>query len=85
MTSSAQGANGRGEERSRPERGRFTSRCKTEVVLGLLRGEQLDALSRELEIIAATLASWRDRFVATGQVSLESQPSDDRDEEIHRL
>ena len=56
MTGSARGANGRGEERSRPERGRFSSRRKTEAVLRLLRGEELDALSRELGVTTATLA-----------------------------
>ncbi len=85
MTSSAQGVNGRGEERSRSERGRFSSRRKTEAVLRLLRGEELDALSRELGVTAATLASWRDRFLAGGEGSLKSRPADDRDEEIHRL
>ncbi len=85
MTGSAQGANGRGEERSRPERGRFSSRRKSEAVLRLLRGEELDALSRELGVTAATLASWRERFLAAGQASLKSRPSDDRDEEILRL
>ena len=84
MTSSTQGANGRGEAR-RPDRGRFTSRRKTETVLRLLRGEELDALSRELGVTAATLAQWRERFLAAGQASLKSRPADDRDEEIHRL
>ncbi len=84
MTSSAQEANGRGEERSRPERGRFSSRRKTEAVLRLLRCEELDALSRELGVAAATLAPGRERFLAAGQDSFKSRPADDRDEEIRR-
>ena len=84
ITGSAQGANGRGEGR-RSDRGRFSSRRKTEAVLRLLRGEELDALSRELGVTAATLAQRRDRFLAAGEASLKSRPSDDRDEEIHRL
>ena len=83
MTGSAEGTNGRSEQRA--ERGRFSSRRKTEAVLRLLHGEELDALSRELGVTGATLAQWRERFLAAGQASLKSRPADDRDEEIHRL
>ena len=83
MSGSAQGSNGRSV--SRTERGRFSSRRKTEAVLRLLRGEELDALSRELGVTAATLAQWRERFLVGGQASLRSRPADERDEEIHRL
>ena len=83
MTGSAEGTNGRSEPRG--ARGRFSSRRKTEAVLRLLHGEELDALSRELGVTAATLAQWRERFLAAGQASLKSRPADDRDEEIRRL
>ena len=53
-SATAQGTNGRSEPR--PERGRFSSRRKAEAVLRLLHGEELDALSRELGVTAATLA-----------------------------
>ena len=71
MTGSTQGTNGWSEPR--PERGRFSSRRKAEAVLRLLHGEELDALSRELGVTAATLAQWRERFLAGGQASLKSQ------------
>ena len=83
MTSSAQRLNGRSA--SRTERGRFSSRRKSEAVLRLLRGEELDALSRELGVTAATLSQWRERFLAAGRASLTSRPADECDEEIHRL
>ena len=67
------------------ERGRFSTRRKTAAVLRLLRGEELDALSRELGVTAATLSHWRDRFLAAGQASLKSRPADERDDEIRRL
>jgi transposase-like protein len=67
------------------ERGRWSSRRKTEVVLRVLRGEDLDALSRELGVTAATLAHWRDQFLAGGQAAVRSRPADERDEEIARL
>lgn len=66
-------------------RGRFSSRRKTEAVLRLLRGEELDVLSRELGVTAATLAAWRERFLVAGQAALKSRPRDGRDEEVRRL
>ena len=67
------------------ERGRFSSRRKTSAVLRLLRGEDLELLSRELGVTAATLSAWRDDFLAGGQAALKSRPADDRDDEIARL
>ena len=67
------------------ERGRFSARRKTQAVLRLLHGEELDALSRELAVTAATLAQWRERFLAAGQASLKSRPANERDEEVQRL
>ena len=68
-----------------PDRGRFSANRKTEAVLRLLRGEDLEALSRELGVTAATLSSWRDGFLDGGKASLKSRPADERDEEIARL
>jgi transposase-like protein len=67
------------------ERGRFSAPRKAATVLRLLRGESLELLSRELGVTAATLAGWRDDFLAGGQAALKSRPADDRDEEIARL
>ncbi len=67
------------------ERGRYSARRKTEAVLRLLRGQDVDSLSRELGMTAATLASWRDRFLSGGQPALKSRPTDARDEEVLRL
>ena len=75
--------------RSQPEppteRGRWSSRRQTEVVLRILRGEALDALSRELGVTAGTLAHWRDQFLAAGQAGVRSRPTDARDEDLARL
>jgi transposase len=68
-----------------PERGRFSSRRKMEAVLRLLRGEDLDSISRELQVTAATLSEWREAFVAGGQASLKSRQPDVRDEENAKL
>ena len=66
------------------DRGRFSARRKTEAVLRLLRGEDLDALSRELGVTAATPSSWREGFLDGGTAALKSRPTDDRDELIAR-
>ncbi len=67
------------------DRGRFSAKRKTEAVLRLLRGEDLDTLSRELGVVAATLSGWRDSFLDGGTAAMKSRPADDRDEEIARL
>ncbi len=67
------------------ERGRWSSRRKQEVVLRVLRGEDLDALSRELGVTAGAIARWRDQFLAGGQAAVKSRPADERDDEIGRL
>ena len=67
------------------EPGRFSARRKTETILRMLRGEPLDTLAREVGVTAATLATWREQFLAGGQAALKSRPADDRDAEIQRL
>src|SRR5215210_7212756 len=59
-------------------RRRMSARRKQEAVLRLLRGEDLELLSREL-------GGWRDQFLAAGEASLRSRPADARDAEIDRL
>ena len=68
-----------------PERGRWSARRKVQIVLRVLRGENLDTLSRELGVTAATLAHWRDQVLAGAQAAVRSRPTDERDEEIARL
>lgn len=55
------------------ERGRFSSRRKMEAVMRLLRGDELDAISRELGVTASTLSSWRDSCLFSGQAGLKTQ------------
>lgn len=51
----ARSANGAGEG-DRPDKGRWSSSRKAEIVLRLFGGETLDALSRELGVTPGTLA-----------------------------
>jgi transposase-like protein len=67
------------------ERGRWSAKAKREVVLRILRGEDLDALSRELKVTAAKLSSWREAFLTGGEAGLKARELDGRDEEIVQL
>ena len=48
------------------DRGRFSAKRKREAVLRLLRGEDLDLVSRELGVNGSTLAKWRESFLEGG-------------------
>lgn len=71
--------------KSNAERGRFSSRKKMDVVLRVLRGDDLNLVSREAGITAAKVSEWRDQFVASGQAGLKSRDADGRDDEVARL
>jgi transposase len=66
-------------------RRRMSAGRKQEAVLRLLRGDDLELLSRELGVTAAELSGWREAFLAAGEASLKSRPADARDAEIGRL
>ena len=70
---------------ARDRKGRFSARRKRAVVLRLLRGEDLEAVSRELGITAARASQWRDQFLAAGQASLKSRAPEARDEDHRQL
>ena len=75
-----------GEAGPTPEpRRRMSARRKQEAVLRLLRGEDVELVSRALGVTAAELSGWRDAFLAGGEASLKSRPADARDAEIDRL
>ncbi len=71
--------------KSKAERGRFSSRKKMDVVLRVLRGDDLDLVSREAGITAATVSEWRDQFVPSGQAGLKSRVDKGRDDERAQL
>ena len=68
-----------------PERGRFSAKRKMAAVLRLLRGEDLDRLSRELKVTAATLSAWREDFLAGAEANLKIRQPNAQDDEIMRL
>ena len=75
------GGDGPAPERRR----RMSAKRKQSAVLRLLRGEDLELVSRELSVPAAELSAWRDAFLAAGEASLKTRPADGRDAEIGRL
>ena len=65
--------------------GRMSRQRKRDAVLRLLRGEDLEMLSRALGVTAATLSGWQDTFVAAGEASLAARPTDGEALETERL
>ncbi|WP_156939634.1 helix-turn-helix domain-containing protein, partial [Desulfocurvus vexinensis] len=63
---------GTGDEARKPPK-RFWAKHKTEAVLRLLRGEDIEILSRELGVTAAALTRWRDQFLAGGAEGLKKR------------
>ena len=70
---------GRHEERSVL---RWSVRRKSEAVLRLLRGEDIDGLSRELQAPVHQLAEWRDAFLAQGLEGLRKRPRPREEREL---
>jgi len=65
--------------------GRMSRQRKTAAVLRLLRGEDLESVSRELGVTAATLTGWHDSFLAAGEAALTSRATTGEELESDRL
>jgi transposase len=81
----ARRASGGALEERRDGRGRWSAKRKFAAVLRLLRGEDLETLSRELGVTAAALSGWRDQFLEGGAANLKTQEADVDNEETQRL
>src|SRR5271169_6382599 len=55
------------------KQGRWSSQKKADVVLRLLRGESMDAVSRECVVTVELLSRWRDDFIAAGIAGLKGK------------
>ncbi len=89
-TRGARAATERRRSRSRvaattADRGRWSSKRKVEVVLRLLKGETLDAVSRGLSVSTQRLSQWRTDFLGGGQSALKTREPDQREEEVRDL
>ena len=61
------------EERS-PER--WSAQAKSEVVLRLMRGEAIDQVSREVQVPAHQIETWRRDFLEAGVAGLKKRAGD---------
>lgn len=68
-----------------PRKRRMSATRKQEAVLRVLRGEDLELVSREFGVTASDLSAWRDSFMEGGSASLKSRAEDDRDKTIKAL
>ena len=64
---------------------RFSAKRKLAAAQRLMRGESLEALSRELNVPAHRLSEWRDRVLIAAESALKERERDARDVEIERL
>ena len=81
----ARRATGGTPDARRDGRGRWSAKRKYAAMLRLLRGEDLETLSRELGVTAATLSGWRDQFLEGGAANLKAREADVDNEETQRL
>jgi transposase len=65
--------------------GRMSRQRKTAAVLRLLRGEDLETVSRSLGVTAASLSGWREAFLAAGEAALSTKPASGEELESERL
>ena len=65
--------------------GRMSCQRKRDAVLRLLRGEDLEIVSRALGVTAATLSRWQQAFLAAGEASLATRPTAGEEIESQRL
>ena len=63
---------------------RWSAQRKTEVVLRLLRGEDLVEVSREVRVSPPELEEWRRVFLETGQQGLKRRGRDPGERELTR-
>ena len=70
---------------SRGSTGRWSARRKVSVVLELLRGADLESVSRRHGVTVAKLSAWRDAFLGGGEARLKTRETHVDDEETQRL
>ncbi len=63
---------------------RWSAQGKAEIVLRLLRGEDLGEVSREMRVSPAAIEEWRRVFLETGQQGLRIRSRDPGERELTR-
>lgn len=64
---------------------RLSAKRKLVAVQRLMRGESLEAVSRDLNVPVHRLSEWRDRVLMVAETALKERERDERDDEIARL
>ncbi|MCR9074383.1 MAG: transposase [Alphaproteobacteria bacterium] len=64
---------------------RLSAKRKLVAVQRLMRGESLEAVSRDLNVPVHRLSEWRDRVLMAAESALKERECDERDDEIARL
>ena len=64
---------------------RFSTKRKLATVQRLLRGESLEAVSREAGVPVHRLTEWRDKVLGAAESALKERERDARDDEIAQL
>jgi len=60
------------------KRKNLTSKIKSEIVLSLLRGTDMEFLSREYGVSHSDISTWRDLFIENGVNGFKHKPDDSR-------
>ncbi len=55
---------------------RWSAKAKSDVVLRLFRGEAVDAVSREIQVAAHEIETWRKEFLEGGMAGLKKRGGD---------
>jgi hypothetical protein len=61
---------------------RRSARIKEDLVLRLMRGEDLETVARESGTPLHELSDWRDKYMLAGREGLKSKPGDPLGEEL---
>ena len=61
------------------------SKTKSSLVLELLRGSDIEVLSRRETITVSDLSSWRNEFIKNGEQGFKRNPEESKLLEAHRL
>src|SRR5690625_7076254 len=69
-------------ERELPER--WSAKRKAEIVLRLLRGEDLGEISREIQVAPQVIEEWRRAFLSGAEAGLKSRSRNAEEQELVR-
>ncbi len=63
----------------------LTANAKTSIVLELLRGEDIETLSRKHKVAVFQISQWRDVFINGGKQGFKKDPSSAKLKQAERL